>query len=182
MAEVRVTLPQLADLLRGRAAYRHTRNLVLVALPLSSAHRDARWLAETLGAEYLDFDCALLAQLAAEGWDELVTLERHGTLAVSRLAAREWLAQLGGRITTERPLIIGNLNLAVRYELDVAQALYDATERGLCVIAAGGRLRGQTLLIHGVLAQTSAASPAYELVTGPEPGAHPTPAVQDRLL
>lgn len=182
MAEVRVTLPQLAELLRGRAAYRHARNLVLVALPLSSAHRDARWLAEALGAEYLDFDGALLTQLAAEDWDELVALERRGTLAVSHLAAREWLAQLGGRINAERPLVIGNLNLAVRYELDVAQALYDATESGLCVIAAGGRLRGQTLLIHGTLPQTGADSPAYEIFAATSSDPAPPSAVQDRLL
>ena len=79
--------------------------------------------------------------------------------------------------------MIGNPNLVVRYEIDVATALYDATERGLCVIAAGGRLQGQTLLIHGVLPQTGAGSPAYEVVP-PADDTSPTPphAVQDRLL
>jgi hypothetical protein len=87
------------------------------------------------------------------------------------------------RVNRERPLVIGNLNLAVRYEIDVAAALYDGTERGLCIIAAGGRLQGQTLLIHGRLPQTGAGSLAYEVVP---PADDTTPAhprtVQDRLL
>jgi hypothetical protein len=63
------------------------------------------------------------------------------------------------------------VNLAVRYEVDLAKALYDAAERGLCIIAAGGRLQDQTLLIHGRLPQSGAGSPAYGLVSpaGDEP-------------
>lgn len=182
MAEVRVTLEQLADLLRQRAAYQHARNLVLVALPLETAHRDARWLAEALSAEYLDFDCELLAQMEADDWDEHVELDRRGTLAIGQMLAGDWLAQASERISRERPLVVGNLNLAVRYEIDVARALYDATERGLCVIAAGGRVQSRTLLIHGRLPQTGADSPAYEVV----PPADDVPSaprfVQDRLL
>ena len=182
MVETRVTLAHLVEVLRGRAAYRHTRNLVLVALPLASAHRDAPKLAQALDAEYLDFDCALLAQFEADDWDEHVALERRGTLAVGQMTARDWLAQIGGRINAERPLVIGNFNLAVRYALDVAQALYDATERGLCVIAAGGRLRGQTLFIHGTLPQTGADSQAYEIIAANSSAPATPPAVQDRLL
>ena len=183
MAESRVTLTQLTDLLRERAAYQHERNLVLVALPLETAHCDALQLAQALNAEYLDFDCELLTQMEADDWDDHVELERRGTLSVGQMLARDWLAEVAGRINGERPLVIGNVNLAVCYEIDVATALYDATERGLCVIAAGGRLQGQTLLIHGVLPQTGAGSPAYEVVP-PADDTSPTPPrpLQDRLL
>ncbi len=183
MAESRVTLARLTDLLRERAAYLHERNLVLVALPLETAHRDARQLAEALNADYLDFDCELLAQMEADGWDDHVALDRRGTLSVGQMLARDWLAEVAGRINRQRPLVIGNLNLAVRYEIDVAKALYDATERGLCVIAAGGRLQGQTLLIHGLLPQTGAGSPAYEVVPPPDGTPPKAPrTVQERLL
>jgi hypothetical protein len=90
---------------------------------------------------------------------------------------------VAGRINGERPLVIGNPNLVVRYEIDVATTLYDATERGLCVIAAGGRLQGQTFLIHVRLPQTGAGSPDYEVVLPPD-GTYPEPprTVQERLL
>jgi hypothetical protein len=184
MAESRVTLTQLTDLLRERATYQHERNLVLVALPLETAYHDAPQLAQALNAEYLDFDCELLVQMEADDWDDHVALERRGTLSVGQMLAREWLAEVAGRINRERPLVIGNVNLAVRYKIDVATALYDATEQGLCVIAAGGRLQGQTLLMHGVLPQTGAGSPAHEVVVPPADDASPTPLrpLQDRLL
>lgn len=183
MAEPRVTLDQLTSLLRQRASYQHARNLVLVALPLETAHRDARHLAEAIGAAYLDFDCELLNQMEDDDWDEHVELERRGTLAIGQMLARDWLADAAQRISRERPLVIGNVNLAVRWDIDLAQALYDATEGGLCIIAAGGRLQGQTLLIHGRLPQTGADSPAYEVISsaGDEPQPPPR-TVQDRLL
>lgn len=183
MADYRVTLKQLIDLLRERATHHHARNLVLVALPLETAHRDARQIADALSAGYLDFDCELLAQFEADDWDDHVALERKGTLSVGQMLARDWLAEVAGRISRERPLVVGNLNLAARYEIDVAKALYDATEQGLCVVAAGGRLQGQTLLVHGRLPQTGAGSPTYAVVPPPD-GAHPEAiqTVQDRLL
>ena len=79
MDENRVTLAELTDLLRARAAYRHARNLVLVALPLETAHRDARRLARDLGAEYIDFDCQFLARMEADDWADHVALERRGS-------------------------------------------------------------------------------------------------------
>lgn len=183
MADYRVMLKQLIDLLRERATHHHARNLVLVALPLETAHRDARQIADALGAGYLDFDCELLAQFEADDWDDHVALERKGTLSVGQMLARDWLAGVTGRINRERPLVIGNLNLAARYEIDVAKALYDATERGLCVVAAGGHLQGQTLLVHGRLPQTGAGSPAYEVMP-PAGGTHAEPphTLQERLL
>jgi len=152
MVEPRVTFAQLLALLRERAMQHHARNLVLAALSLETAQRDARQLAEALAAEYLDFDCELLARIEADGWDDHVALERRGTLSIGqalardwlgqvagRMAlARDWLGQVAGRINRARPLVVGSLNLAVRYQIDVAAALYDATERGLCVIAAAG--------------------------------------------
>jgi len=182
MAETRVTMPQLTELLRERAGYLHARNLILVALPLEAAGRDARELAQALAAEYVDFDAELLAQMEADDWDDHVAMERRGTLAVGQRLARQWLGTVATRINRTRPLVIGNINLAVRYDVDVATALYDATEAGLCVLAAGGRLQGQTLLVHGTLPQTGAGSPAYEVV--PPADRHPEPprVVQDRLI
>ena len=183
MAENRVTLDQLIDLLRERANAQHARNLVLVALPLESAHRDARQLAQALGAEYVDFDCELLSRMEEDDWEDHVSLERRATLSIGGTLARDWLAQVAQQLNPERPLVIGNINLAVRYEIDVATALYDATERGLCIIAAGGRVQGQTLLIHSRLPQTGAGSAAYEVVPLPD-DARPEPprALQDRLM
>ena len=184
MVETRVTMPQLIELLCDRAKFRHARNLILIALPLESAHRDAPYIAQGIGGEYLDFDCELLAQMEADGWDDHVNLERRGTLSIGQMLARDWLSEVAGRIKSERPLVVGNLNLAVRYEIDVAKALYDATEGGLCVIAAGGTLRGQTLQVHGRLLQTGAASPAYEVVAPTEDTSPPLSprSQQERLL
>jgi hypothetical protein len=184
MNEIRVTLPQLTELLRERASYLHARNLVLVALPLETAHRDANELARALSTEYVDFDCELLAQMEADDWDEHVAMERRGTLAVGQRLARQWLDTVATRINRSRPLMIGNINVAVHYNIDVATALYDATEAGMCVIAAGGRLQGQMLLIHGVLSQTGAGSPAYEVILPAVSGSRreSPAAVQERLL
>ena len=183
MAESRVTMDQLLDVLSQRAKHHHERNLVLVALPLETAHDNAAQLAEALGAEYVDFDCRLLTRMEEDGWDDHVALERRDTLSVGQMLARGWLADVEGLISRERPLVIGNLNLAVRYELDVAGALYDGTERGLCIIAAGGRVERQTLLIHGRLAQTGAGSQAYEVVSETEDTRPDSPrTLQERLL
>jgi hypothetical protein len=183
MAENRMTLGQLTEILGERAKHHHERNLVLVALPLETAHRIAEQLAQRLGAEYIDFDCQLLARTEEDGWDDHVALERRGTLSVGQMLARRWLGDVADLMNRERPLVIGNLNLAIRYDLDVAGAIYDATERGLCIIAAGGRLERQTLLIHGRLPQTGAGSPAYEVVsgTGDMPPESPS-TLQERLL
>ena len=183
MAENRVTLDQLLDVLRERAKHHHERNLVLVALPLETAHDIATRLAEALRAQYVDFDCQLLAKMEEDGWEDHVALERRDTLSVGQMLARKWLADVKGFISRERPLVIGNLNLAVRYELDVAGALYDGTERGLCIIAAGGRVEGQTLLVHGSLPQTGAGSPAFEVVSETEDSRPDSPrTLQERLL
>lgn len=183
MAEQRVTLAQAVELLAARARQRYARNLILLALPLASAHRLGRELAQVLDAAYLDFDCELLEQLEVDGWEEHVELAQRDNTAEGRMVAEKWLQQVAQRLDPAQPLVIGNVNLAVRYEIDVAAALYDASERGLCILAAGGRLQGQTLLLHGRLPQTGAGSPAYELLSPSEPTqASPTSAVQDRLL
>jgi hypothetical protein len=183
MLENRLTLVQLVEQLRARAKYQHERNLILIAFPLETAHRDAKALAQALEADYVDFDCELLAEFEADDWDDHVQMERKGTLSIGQRLARNWLARIARRLNRKKPLVVGNINLAVRYNLDVAQALYDATANGLCIIAAGGRVQGQTLLIHGVLAQTGASSPAYEVVPPPDdtlPGQIQT--IQERLM
>jgi len=184
MAETRVTLADLGARLRQHTAYLFDRNLVLVALPLESAHRDARQLAAGMGAEYLDFDKEFLDQLAADGWEDHVKMERRGTLSVGQDVAWQWLTQkVVRRINDARPLVIGNVNLAVRYGIDLGKALYDATERGLCVIAAGGRVQGNTLLVHGTMPQTGAGSSVYEVVPpAEESDPEPPHVIQERLL
>lgn len=183
MSDYRVTMEQLVEILRRRTAHQYARNLILVALPLETAHRDARHLAQELGADYLDFDCQFLAQMEADDWEEHIKLDRRGTVSIGQALCRKWLSKVARQIRAERPTVIGNLNLAVRYQVDVARAVYDATEHGICIIAAGGRLQGQTLLIHGQLPQTGANSPIYEVARPAEATAHVPPSgVQDRLL
>lgn len=183
MSENRLTLTQLVEQLQQRANYQHERNLILVAFPLETAHRDARSLAQMIGADYLDFDCELLAEFEADDWDDHVQMERKNTLSIAQMVIRDWLTKVAQRINRKRPLVVGNINLAVRYSIDVAQALYDATVQGLCIIAAGGRVQGQTLLIHGVLTQTGASSPAYEVVQPPDDTSpRHTQTIQERLL
>ncbi len=152
-------------------------------LPLATAHCQSRDLAEKLNAAYVDFDCELLAVLAADGWEKHLGLERHGAVYPGRRTAEKWLAEVTTRIRPDKALVIGNVNLAVRYEIDVARALYDASEQGLCILAAGGRIQGQTLLIHGTLPQTGASSPLYEVVpTADDPSPPSAVSIQDRLL
>ena len=182
MAEYRLTLTQLTEQLQSRIKYQHERNLILVAFPLETAHQDARTLAQRLEASYLDFDCQLLAQFEADDWDDHVQMERKDTLSIGQMVVRDWLSQVARHINRKKPLVIGNINLAVRYNIDVAQALYDATANGLCIITAGGRVQGQTLLIHGVLPQTGAGSPAYEVIPSPDDRPGQTRTIQERLL
>jgi hypothetical protein len=176
-------MDELIRLLSERKTYLYARNLVLVALPIETAHRLAPQLARALIADYLDFDSEFIKQLEGDDWEEHVALEKKGTLAIGKSLAERWLQKVSERLNPKRPLVIGNVNLAVRYQIDLANALYDATERGLCVIAAGGRLQGQTLWLHGILSQTGAGSQAYELITAQAPeNLEPPKAVQDRLL
>ena len=84
MSETRVTFDQLTKLLGERARQLLARNLVLVSLPLETAHRDAPKLALALSAMYVDFDCQLLTRMEADGWEDHVALERRGTLAIGQ--------------------------------------------------------------------------------------------------
>lgn len=184
MPEMQVSMDELVRLLKGRQTYLHARNLVLVALPIESAHRLAPQLAQALNADYLDFDQELLHLLEQDDWEEHVALEKKGTLTIGKSLAQRWLRNIPTRFNRQRTLVIGNLNLAVRYQLDVAQSLYDATQNGLCVLAAGGRLQGQVLMLHGVFPQTGAGSQAYELVVPtqlPEPPQE-NRSIQERLF
>lgn len=184
MAEHQITFAELVTLLRARNPRSFARNLVLVALPLATAHRESRRLAEALGANYIDFDCGFLAQLAQDDWAEQVMFEQRNMLSFGQRLGMTWLGELAQQLTPQQPLVIGNVNLAVRYQLDLAAALYDSTENGLLVIAAAGHIQGQTLLIHGRQPQTGANSPAYEVVSAAaSPSATDSPdSVQARLL
>ena len=184
MPEMQVSLEELIRLLQERQTYLYARNLALVALPIETAHRLAPRLATALHADYLDFDQELLGVLAQDDWDEHVALEKKSTLTIGKSLAERWLRQVGARLNRQRALVIGDANLAVRYQVDVARALYDATQNGLCILAFAGRLQGPVLLLHGILPQTGAGSQAYELFM---PSTPPDPpdivrAVQERLF
>ncbi len=182
--DMQVNMEQLLFLLQERQTYLYARNLALIALPIEAAHLLAPQIAQALKADYLDFDRELLQELEQDDWDEHVALDRKGTLAIGRSLAERWLRRVGDRLNKERPLVIGNANLAVRYQVDVARSIYDATQNGLCILAFAGRMQGQALLLHGALPQTGAGSQAYELIMPtipPEPPDIPQ-AVQERLF
>jgi len=184
MPEMQVNLDELLRLLQERITYLYARNLVLVALPVETAHQLAPKIAQALHADYLDFDKELLRELDEDDWDEHVTLDKKGTLTIGKSLAERWLRKGAARINKEHPLVIGNANLAVRYQIDVANCIYDATQNGLCILAFAGRMQSQVLLLHGTLPQTGAGSQAYELLmpfTPPEPPDIPK-AVQERLF
>ena len=141
MAENRMGMAQLIDVLKARITHCHARNLIFVAMSMNKAHIQGKELAEALNVEYLDFDQEFLALLENDGWDDHVLMEQKGTLSFGRQLAEEWLKDVGGKLNKSLPLVIGNVNLAVRYELDIAKVLYDFTEHGLCILAASGRVR-----------------------------------------
>lgn len=184
MPEMQVNLDELLRLLQERQTYLYARNLMLVALPIETAHQLAPKIAQALHADYLDFDQELLRELDQDDWDEHVALDKKGTLTIGKGLAERWLRQVVARLNKERPLVIGNANLAVRYQIDVARSVYDATQNGLCILAFAGRMQGQVLLLHGALPQTGAGSQAYELLMPsipPDPPDIPK-AVQERLF
>lgn len=182
MSEHQITFEELVTRLQGRNPRRFARNLMLVALPLATAHRESHRLAEAIGANYIDFDCGFLARLAEDDWAEHVMFERRNMISFGQRLGTAWLEEVAQQLTPEQPLVIGNINLAVRYDIDLAAALYDSTENGLLVIAAAGHIQGQTLLIHGKHPQTGANSPAYEIVPAPTPAPLDTQTTQGRLL
>ena len=184
MPEMQVNLDELLRLLQERQTYLYARNLVLVALPIETAHQLAPKIAQALKADYLDFDQELLRELEEDDWDEHVALDKKGTLTIGKSLAERWLRKVGARLNKEHPLVIGNANLAVCYQIDVARSVYDATQNGLCILAFAGRMQGQVLLLHGALPQTGAGSQAYELLMPsipPDPPDIPK-AVQERLF
>lgn len=185
MPEIQVGMDELVRLLQERQSYLYARNLVLVALPIETAHLLAPKIAEALQADYLDFDRELLRELEQDDWEEHVALDKKGTLSIGKSLTERWLGKIGARLTRQRPLVIGNANLAVRYQIDVARIIYDATQNGLCILAFAGRIQGQVLLLHGSLPQTGAGSQTYELLVPlPPPDVPPdiAKAVQDRLF
>ena len=165
MANARLTQAELIAQLQARAKRRDRYNLILVALPLTTAHRDAEELARAIGAEYVDFDRELIARMEADDWDYHVEAERAGDLSEGRRLAQALAADIAGRLDRFRPVVIGNCNLVVRYRVDLAAALLEASSRGLCVICAGGKVQDGALYVHGTFKIVGAGIvPALEVM------------------
>ena len=136
----------------------------MVALPLESAHKDAPLLAEALAASYVDFDGELIRRLEEDGWDDHVALAGRGHLAPGQAQAEALLNDIVALLQPTRSVVVGNPNLAAFYEMDLGMALYARTRAGHCILAAPGRVRGQTLLLHGLYPQTGTGfTPVWEL-------------------
>jgi len=149
MANIRLTQTELIAQLQARAKRLDRYNLILVAMPLATAHRVAERLAQALGAGYVDFDRELIARMEADDWDYHVEAERAGDLSEGRRLAQALAADIAGRLGRSRPAVIGNCSLVVRYQVDLAAALLDASSRGLCVVCAGGKVQDGALYVHG---------------------------------
>jgi len=164
MSEVKLSREKLLQGLQATVRRRADYNLILVALPLESAHRDAPWLAEALAAHYVDFDRELIRRLEEDNWDEHVALARRGHLAPGQSLAETVIDDVVAALAPAHPVVVGNPNLAAFYQLDLGMALYPRSRAGHCILAAPGRVRGQTLLLHGLYPQTGAGfTPVWEL-------------------
>lgn len=162
---VQLTKPELIAQLQARAKRTDRYNLILVAMPLATAHRDAEELARTLNAEYVDFDQELIARMEADDWEYYVGAERVSDLSEGRRLAQALIQDIANRLGRERPTVIGNCNLVVRYKVDLAAELLPASSRGLCVICAGGKVQDGALYVHGTFKFMGAGVvPALELV------------------
>jgi hypothetical protein len=165
MPNTRLTKAELIAELRTRAKRRGRYNLILVAMPLATAHRDAEELARALNAEYVDFDRELIDRMEADDWDYHVEAERAGDLSEGRRLAQALIGDIADRLDRSRPVVIGNCNLVVRYQVDLAASLLDASSRGLCVICAGGKVQDGALYVHGTFKFVGAGIvPALEVM------------------
>ena len=164
MANTRLTQAELIAQLQARAKRRDRYNLILVAVPLATAHGDAERLAQALGATYVDFDRELIARMEADDWEYHVEAERAGDLSEGRRLAQILAKDIGERLNRFHPVVVGNCNLVVRYQVDLAAALLDGSKRGLCVLCAGGRVQDGALYVHGTFKFVGAGTvPALEL-------------------
>ena len=165
MASIRLTQAEMITQLQARAKRTDRYNLILVAMPLATAHRDAEDLAKALDAKYIDFDRELITCMEADDWDYHVEAEREGDLSEGRRLAQALTQDIAKRLDREQPTVIGNCNLAVRYQVDLAAELLQASSRGLCVICAGGKVHDGALYAHGTFKFVGAGTvPALELV------------------
>ena len=167
MSEIQVTWETLIQNLKSRLNRLGDYNLTLVALPLESAHLDAPRLCKELGGSYYDFDRELVLRLEDDGWEDHLNLSKRGSLQPGRSLADELLDDILAELSPTRPIVIGNSNLAVYYEMDLGALLYPRTRGGHCILAAPGRVRGQVLLLQGLHQQTgSGFTSTWELVNG----------------
>ena len=164
MANFRVTQAELIAELQARAKRRDRYNLILVAMPLATARQAAEALARALNAEYVDFDRELIERMEADDWGYHVEAERTGDLSEGRRLAQGLIEDIAGRLGAQ-PVVLGNCNLVVRYQVDLAAALLDASSRGLCLICAGGKVQDGALCVHGTFKFVGAGTvPALEVV------------------
>jgi hypothetical protein len=165
MVEAQVSWEQLIQNLQARISRLEDYNLILVALPLESAHKDAPKLSQAIGGHYIDFDRELIQRLEEDNWEDHILLAKRGNLEPGRSIVTVLLNDVIEQLNKISPIVIGNPNLAAFYEIDLAAYLYSRTRSGHCVLALPGRVKGETLLLHGLYPQTgSGFTPVLELI------------------
>jgi len=164
MASTRLSQVDVIAQLRARAKRRDRYNLILVAMPLETAHRKAKEIARSLAARYVDFDRELIDRMEADDWEYYVEAEQAGDLSEGRRLAQALVADIAGQLESSRPVVIGNCNLAVRYQVDLVAKLLPASSKGFCALCAGGRVQDGALYVHGTFKFLGAGTvPALEL-------------------
>ena len=165
MAEIQVTWDELIYQLKARIKRIENYNLLFVALPLRSAHVNASKLCKQLEGEYIDFDRELIDRLEKDNWEEHINLVQHENMIPGRIIAEKLVGDVVQELNPSRPIVLGNPNLAIFFNLDLGAFIYPHTRTGNCIFAAPGSVRGQTLLLHGLHPQTGAGfTPIWELV------------------
>ena len=140
---------QVAEELRHRAGHLDTWNLVPIVVPPGDAHRVWRRIAHAAGASEMDFDAEAIALMEAQGWDRFLALERGSIYDPLRKLLAEVAGSARSRVSSARPLVVGNVNLAVLCGGDaVLDSLYQASAGGVIGVCVGGSVSGGRVMLH----------------------------------
>ncbi len=145
-------LELLADSLAHHRQGSGSFNFLPVVVRPGDAAAVGRFLAEKLEARFIDLDAEVISQLEAFGWERCVTFERAGMKSVLQVQLRAAVAAIGGLVSPERPVVVANANLPASFDYpEVANELYQLSNRGLIVFCVGGSLHGDRVLLHHTL-------------------------------